>query len=212
MHRPGCENHRNESNKQRIHCANYMLTNTRTKCQNLIMQNPYTSKSSKSQTDLPDRVGAHLTCRNGSEPENVQSTDLIASQKEQISCIVKCQNWSQILHDIMRTRRESPWVRILQYEIRVWRSQPVKCVVFMNLPRSYDNCTTAISLSGGRWQYIESETIDNMTKQWIKWINTTKIPCTVNSTRLQICLSRNQIMQSWASIHRVRNRWLIIDR
>ena len=57
---------------------------------------------------------------------------------------------SQILHDHMRTGRESPWVRILQYEIRVWRSQPVKCVEHMNLPRSHDNCTTAISPSRGR--------------------------------------------------------------
>ena len=53
---------------------------------------------------------------------------------------------SQILHDHMRTGRESPWVRNLQYEIRVWRSQPVIGVVYMNLPRFDDNCITAISL------------------------------------------------------------------
>ena len=74
------ENLSNELNKQRINCANYMLTNTRTKCQNLIMQKSLhiqifqisnrLAGPGRSPSNLPEWVGARIT--------NVQSPDLNA--------------------------------------------------------------------------------------------------------------------------------------
>ena len=74
-----------------------------------------------SKLGLPDRVGAHLTCRNGSEPA-------MKTSKPKFECITKRNKFLASHNAIMiyvtiSARREGPWVRILQYGIHVWKSQ-----------------------------------------------------------------------------------------